>query len=288
MVRRSILAVVCCAVLFSSTQAAANRTPPLRIGVAAMVSPKQTIFVYRRVLAYLAEEIKRPIEMVQRRSYAEMDDLLRDKNVMVAMICSGPYVTNHEELGVEILAAPVMYGKPFYHAYVIAQKNSPIRKLEDLKGKVFAFTDPKSNTGKLVPTYMLAKRGHTPASFFSKFIFSGHHSESIKQVAEGKVDGASVDHLIWEYANATNPRYTNKTKVVAKSPAYGMPPIVVHPKIDKALKKRLKTALLNMHKSPAGKKVLAKIFIDRFVEVPDKNYDSVRQMQTWLKGRKAK
>jgi phosphonate transport system substrate-binding protein len=76
--------------------------------------------------------------------------------------------------------------------------------------------------------------------------------------------------------------------VVAKSPAYGMPPIVVHPKIDKALKKRLKTALLNMHKSPAGKKVLAKIFIDRFVEVPDKNYDSVRQMQTWLKGRKAK
>ncbi|MCK5707357.1 MAG: phosphate/phosphite/phosphonate ABC transporter substrate-binding protein [Candidatus Aureabacteria bacterium] len=254
----------------------------LRFGVAAMISPKDTINVYRQIIYYVGEKLGVPIEMVQRRTYAEMNDLLEKKNLYIAFICSGPYVNGKEKFDVELLVAPQSYGKCFYYSYFIVPKISTAVMLEDLKGKKIAFTDPNSNTGCLVPTYVLAKKNETPETFFSSYFYSGHHSESIKLVAEGKVDGAAVDHLIWEYMNATDPEFTSKTKVIFKSEPYGMPPVVVHPDIDPVLKKKIKDILLNMHKDEFGKKILKKVFIDEFIVPDDKDYDSVREMRDWI------
>lgn len=130
---------------------------PLKIGVAAMISPKETVKFYKEIVDYVGKRVGVPVEMVQRESYDEMDNLLEKGEVKIAFICSGPYVKNKDKFGVQLLVAPQSYGKPFYHAYIIVHKDSPIKSLTDLKGKTFAFTDPKSNTGKLVPTYMIAK-----------------------------------------------------------------------------------------------------------------------------------
>ena len=83
-----------------------------------------------------------------------------------------------------------------YHSYFIVNTNSSIQSFDALKGKTFAFTDPHSNTGCLVPTYVLAKRGETPDSFFKEAFFNNSHDNSIKAVAQGLSDGAAVDSLI--------------------------------------------------------------------------------------------
>jgi phosphonate transport system substrate-binding protein len=260
----------------------------LRFGIAAMISPKKTLTTYRQILIYLSDKLGMPVEMVQRKTYAEMDELLKTKNVMIAMLCSGPYVADHDDFGAELLVAAEMYGKPYYHSYFIVPKDSPVNNLEGLRGKNFALTDPKSNTGCIVPTYMLSKRGESVNSFFSSSQYSGHHSKSIEMVAKKEVDGAAIDHLIWEYLNNTSPVLTSRTKVINKSPAYGMPPIAVHPDMDPRLKTKIKDIFLNMHFDKDGKRILSKIFIDRFIVPEEKNYDTVREMIKFLEESKKK
>lgn len=152
-----VATIMACLMAFNGVEVTGEENKPLRFGIAAMVSPKETISTYRQILYYLAEQLDMPVEMVQRKNYAAMDELLRDKDVQIAMLCSGPYVADHDEFGAELLVAPVMYGKSFYHSYLIVHKDSEMEGLEGLRGKVFAYTDPKSNTGCIVPTYMLEK-----------------------------------------------------------------------------------------------------------------------------------
>lgn len=120
--------------------------------------------------------------------------------------------------------APQAYGDTVYYSYLIVHADSPICRFEELRNKKFAFTDPLSNTGKLVPTFMLAKMKETPDTFFQNFVFTKSHDRSIKAVALKVVDGATVDSLIWEYLNRTNPEFTAKTRVSKKSPPYSIPP----------------------------------------------------------------
>jgi phosphonate transport system substrate-binding protein len=192
-------------------------------------------------------------------------------------------VKDKAKFGAELLVAPQSYGQPFYHAYIIVHKDSPIKDLAGLKGKKFAFTDPKSNTGKLVPTYMVARDFNTtPEKFFSEVIYTRSHDKSMEAVAKQMVDGASVDSLIYDYAAKKNPVYTEHTKIIRKSPAYGIPPVIVKKDMDPALKEALKKAFLTMHEDPAGKAILDGIMVDKFIVPKDADYNSVREMDDWL------
>jgi phosphonate transport system substrate-binding protein len=250
----------------------------IRIAVAAIISPKETFQSYRNLLDFISEQIDRPIQLVQRKTYQEVNDLIEKNQIDAAFVCTGAYVQGHDDFGMELLVAPVVNGATVYHSYIIANRDSPLNALEDLEGKVFAFTDPLSNTGKAAPTDMLARIGKKPESFFSKTIFTYSHDNSIKAVANKVVDGASVDSLVWEYLNQNDPKETSRTRIIAKSDPYGIPPVVIPKGIDTSLKKKLLEVFLNIHKDPVGKKILNQIMIEKFVEVDDSIYDSVRKM----------
>jgi phosphonate transport system substrate-binding protein len=259
---------------------------PIRIAVSAMITPKETFIYYKDIINYIGQALKRPVELIQRETYAEVNDLIEKKEIDAAFVCSGPYVVGKKKFGMELLVAPLVHGELIYYSYIIVPKNSSLQDFSELKGKKFAFTDSDSNTGCLVPKYELAKIGESPDSFFSKYIFTKSHDNSIKAVAKSLVDGAAVDHLIWEYLNKTNPEFTSQTRIIKKLGPFGIPPIVVHPKYDSNMKAQLKQIFLDMHKDNKGKSILTKIFIDKFVVVDDRLYDSVRQMQGWIDNRK--
>jgi len=256
--------------------------PVLRIAVAAMISPKPTRRFYNNILTMIGDKLGRRSVFLQRRTYAEVNLLLEAKEVDVAFVCSCPYVIGHTEFGMELLVVPVVHGKKVYCSYIIVSKNSPIKTFEDLRGKKFAFTDPHSNTGKLVPTYMLSMRGETAKSFFGETFYSCSHDNSIQAVAEGLSDGAAVDSLIWEFMEATDPIYTGHTRIIEKSPPYGIPPVVVHPDLNPELKQRLKEVFIFLHEDKEAARLLRFLQIDRFEEGDDTTYDSVRKMQEWL------
>ncbi|MCG0278260.1 MAG: PhnD/SsuA/transferrin family substrate-binding protein, partial [Thermanaeromonas sp.] len=122
---------------------------PLKVAISSITSPSYSRTYYEDLLNYLSRHLHRPVQILQRRSYAEANDLLRAGGVDVAFICTYSYVAGHEEFGLELLAAPQIDGKVTYRAYVIARSDSDIRNFDALRDRRFAFTDPMSTTGNL-------------------------------------------------------------------------------------------------------------------------------------------
>jgi phosphonate transport system substrate-binding protein len=254
----------------------------IQIAVGGMITPKEGFAYYREFLDYIGSELGRPVEYVDATSYEEINNKLESREIEAAIVCSGPYVDGHSKFGLELLAAPKAYGGSVYYSYIIVPKNSPAKGLDDLRGKSFAFSDPLSNTGKLVPEYLLARKGESSKTFFNKTVFSGSHDKSILAVADNLVDGAAVDSLIWEYLNKIKPELTGKTRILLKSDPYAIPPFVVHPSLEPALKEKLRTILLSAHTNPKGKELLDKMMTEQFVLIPDSAYDSIRDMKKWV------
>jgi phosphonate transport system substrate-binding protein len=265
----------------------ASPTPPLRVAVAAMISPKETFDLYRQLLAYLGGKLGTTLEFVQRKTYAEIDELLKKGEIDLAFICSGPYVAGREKFGFESLALPEIHGSHFYRSYLIVNKESPIHRLEELKGHTFAFTDPDSNTGRLVPTYWLAEMHEQPETFFSRFVYTYSHDNSIMAVARNLVDGATVDGLIWEFYQQKNPTFTSKTRIIKKSEPFGIPPLVASKNLSVKSKERIRQILFSMHQDPEGKKILAELMIDRFIAPQEEWYDNLRQIYRQVAGGKS-
>lgn len=255
-----------------------RETPGLRIGMGAMITPKEGYTYYVRLKDYLAKDLSMPVVLVDRENYNEMNKMIADGGVDIAFVCAGPYVKGHDQLGLKLLAMPLVNGKPEYRSYIIVPKDSPAKSLDDLKGKKFAFTDPLSHSGKQVPTYLLARRKEKPETFFSSVVYTYGHDRSITAVAEMLVDGAAVDSLIWEYMNRSKPSLTARTRIIDISEPYGIPPIVSRHDLSPELKKRVLSSLLNMHKTTEGKAILAGMMIDQFVPGKDSNYNSIRAM----------
>jgi phosphonate transport system substrate-binding protein len=247
-----------------------------------MISPKETFVYYRRLLDYLAGNLDRDVELVQRKTYGEVNELIGKGLIDLAFICSGPYAFGKERFGFELLATAEVQGSHFYHSYLIVKKDSPVQRLEDLKGRVFAFTDPDSLTGKLAPTHWLAKMRETPETFFGKVIYTYSHDNSILAVTKGLVDGAAVDGLIWEYYQHKNPSLTSETRIIKRSDPYGIPPVVASKTLSPKLKERVRQLLFSMHKDPGGGTILRELMIDRFVEPRMEWYEAIPQMERKL------
>ncbi len=259
----------------------------LRIAVAAMISPESTYKYYVDLLELIAERLGSEVDFVQKRTYVQINEMLKKRELDFAFVCSGAYVMGKADFGMEIIAVPVSQGEKVYQSYVIVHKDSVIQSFDQLRDKIFAFTDPHSNTGYLVPTYLLARRNETQGSFFKKTFFTHNHDNSIKAVAEGLADGASVHSLIWDFMNRVDPALTSRTSIIKKSPPYGMPPIVVHPSMEEEKKEKLRTLFFTLHEDPEGAKVLNPLHIDRFEPGNDADYTTIREMQKFIDSHKS-
>jgi phosphonate transport system substrate-binding protein len=248
------------------------------VAVAAVISPKGTVESYAPLLDYLGQKLNRPVELVQRRTYLEVNDLIERGEVDLAFVCTSAYIVGSNDFGMELLAAPQVQGETVYHANLIVPFNSPAKDLADLKGKVFAFTDPISLTGRVYPTALVQQLGSSPEAFFSRTFFTYSHDEAIYAVANGLADGASVDSMVFDYALARDPSLSKKVKVIHQSPPFGIPPVVVNPNLRPQVKADLQALLLEMHQDPAGLTALSAIGIERFVTIDDSAYAAARSL----------
>ena len=64
--------------------------------------------------------------------------------------------------------------------------------------------------------------------------------------------------------------------------------MVVRPGIAPELKKRLQDILLSAANDPEGKEILNGMMIDGFVAGDDKNYDTIRAMNSWVAAQRKK
>jgi phosphonate transport system substrate-binding protein len=130
----------------------------------------------------------------------------------------------------------------------------------------------------MYPTRLVQQLGSTPEQFFARTFFTYNHDDAIRAVAEGIADGAAVDSLVYDVAVRQDPALGEKTRIIHRSPPFGIPPVVVNPDLRPQLKAELQELLLGMHEDPQGQKALEAIGIERFIVIEDSAYDTVRTL----------
>ena len=149
-------------------------------------------------------ELGRPVAFVQRRSYREVSELLLAEKLDAAWICGFPYVRYRDRM--RLLAVPTCEGEPLYRSYVIVpSSDQTTQSIGDLGGKIYAFSDPDSNSGWLVPNSLLFRLGKDAATFFRKSFFTWGHRRVVDAVAVGLAQGGSVDGYVWDTLKLQHP-----------------------------------------------------------------------------------
>ena len=83
-----------------------------------------------------------------------------------------------------------------YEMEIIVQADGPIQKIEDLKGRTVAFTDPNSNSGFKAPSALLKAQYGLEANRDFKPAFSGKHDNSVIGVANKDYDAAAIANSV--------------------------------------------------------------------------------------------
>ena len=251
---------------------------PLRIGVAAVLSAEANLASYSGLADYLGEQFGLRAELVQRRTYSELNDLVAAGDIDLAFVCTSAYIRGSEAGTMHLLVVPEIDQGSTYRSFIIVPESSVAQQMEDLRGSVFAFTDPMSLTGRAYPVSRVYALGEPVDGFFARTVFTYSHEDAVRAVADGVVDGAGVHELVLDHIIAREPEIAEMLRVIDRSPGYGIPPVVVPSTTTEAMRSRLLDLLVGLTTHDKGREILTDLGVDRFV-VPDRDlYDSARSL----------
>jgi phosphonate transport system substrate-binding protein len=273
--RRSLLAAALFVLCLAPVRAE-EAAVPFRIGLTPVFLDDQVAFlnVWK---SYLERRLGRQVGFVQRGSYREGVNLLKQGQLDFAWVCGYPYVRNREQM--KLLAVPVYRGKPLYQSYLIVPaRDTTTRSILDLRGKVFAFSDPDSNSGHLFTQYSLRRLNETPDSFFGKSFFTWAHRKVVEAVAVGLAQGGAVDGYVWDTLALSHPELTGRTRIVERSPEFGFPPFVARSAVAAADFNAMQAVLVHMRDDREGAALLKRLNLEGFEAGSPALFDGVAEM----------
>lgn len=270
-----ILGIFAALLAFSAAQAD-DRAAPFRIGLTPTF-PHDQYRPLERWRLYMERKLNRPVEFIRRDRYIETMDLLRLKKLDFAWICDYPYV--HFRKQVKLLAVPVHKGRPYYQSYLIVPAtDNATKSIADLKGKVFAYTDPYSNTGYLSPRFEIQQAGEDSARYFHKTFFAWSHRRVLESVATGLADGGAISSHVWDTLSIGKPELTRAARVVAKSAEFGFAPFVARMSVGEEEFGALRKLLLEMTHDEEGRALLKELNLDGFAVGDARLYERTERL----------
>lgn len=162
--------------------------------------------------------------------------------------------------GGEIFAQSVdSEGNPGYWSHLIAHKDSPIEKLDDVlkcdKSIDFSIGDPNSTSGFLVPTtYIFAAHSVDPKTCF-KTLRNASHEANAMAVANKQVDVASNNSENLRRLEKTAPEARKNIKVIWTSPLIPSDPLVWRKDLDPDIKAKLYTFIMTYGRNGAPEEI---------------------------------
>ena len=175
--------------LATATYAQAQK--PLEFGVGLFQPDKEkNDATYKPLADYLARQLGRPVKLRTVDSWEGLAKSLASGETDMALMGPWGYVLANHQAGAEAVATILYQGKPEYFAIMITGPNSGINKIDDMKGKTFAFGDKGSTSGYLIPNHEFMLRGIDPDKFFSKVIYTKHQAIET-QVTRGELDAGA-------------------------------------------------------------------------------------------------
>lgn len=153
---------------------------------------------YHELAKYLEGRLNLPVQLVEIEGYAPTIEALRAGKLDLCTSSPMPYLVAQTKIAVTPLVVPAMPdGSPStYYTSIITHPGSGLRTLEDVKARAssltFAFADPASTSGHLIPRAHLESMGLNPEKDFKRVVFASNHTASVMTVKSGKVEVAAI------------------------------------------------------------------------------------------------
>ena len=229
---------------------------------------------FSNLVKYLEKKLGVQVEQKTSTDYNGVITAMQFKHVDFAYFGPKSYVEAAQRANAECFAIEVdENGSRGYHGVIITKKGSPINSLQAAKGKVFAFTDPNSTSGTLVPTvYFVKDMKIDPDKYFSKVIYSGSHEASMLAIKGGKIDVASTNDLDMKRGEGKSWEKDKDFSILWTSKLIPGSPMAYRKDLPDSLKKAIKEAFLSYN----DKEGLKQLKLSAYAEVTDDVYDPIR------------
>ncbi len=258
-----------------------TKTGVLKIGFIPAEDSRAMVRQSQAIFDIVAKETGLKIEAFVGSDYNATIEAFRSGHVDMGLLGPFSYVLATTVSPVEAFAVTVVAKtmQPSYKSIIITQKGSGITSLESIKGRTFAFVDPGSTSGSMVPSAAFVKAGITPQKDFKQVMYSGGHDATIVAVGSGKVDAGSVADRIYERGCAKGLADCSKLDIVWSSPPIPNDPLLYRKNLPEDLKKKIRDGFAKVQNLPFGEMGT----VARFDPATDKDYDPIREIASVLK-----
>lgn len=252
--RRTVLAMPALSLLPRASAAQSDwhtQVPEVRFGMISVENERDAIARLQGFQAYMQRSLGVPARVFRGTDYAAVVEALRSNHAEVAYLGPASYGLARRVMGDRV--APIFRyvdneGMEGCHSVMIVKADSPVRALEDMRGRTLGFVDPNSTSGFQVPGWFLRRQGMDPATFFSRTGFAGSHEQGVMAVINGTYDAAVVS-----YSNEQRNTFqrmvekgmipAGQVRVIWRSPLIPNSPLVMRMDLPQALRQALVEAI---------------------------------------------
>jgi len=238
----------------------------IRLGISSAENERDAIQRQQPFQDYVQRALGVPLRVFRATDYAGVVEAMRSSQIEFARIGPANYALAHRVMGNRVIPFARdrdNEGETGYYSIAFVKADSPFRRIEDLRGRSFAFADPNSTSGFAFPSYFLRRAGFDPATFFGRTGFSGSHEQSVIAVLNGTFDAGAT---FWSNARRGNiQRMEEKgmiqpgsTRIVWTSPQIPNSPWVMRADLPEDLRRDWAAAVFAMpERDPAAFAVAA-------------------------------
>src|SRR5215813_13930454 len=243
---------------------AENQT--ISLGIVAEANQKEIERYYRDFVAYVARKLSAEAKVIIASTPSDLAKLLQQQKVDFYMeSVYSTYIINDVEDAGKLLLRRWQRGKPEYQSLIFTNRNSGVNRLDDLRGKIIVFENPKSTSGYFLPKFFLQRNGFklseksgsdanvAPAEI--GYIFALSQEKLVNLVLTNQAAGGAFSDD--DYA-----RVDDKAKaeigVLAQTERLPRYLVSIRKDLAPALADRLKAILVSMSEDEEGRRILEK------------------------------
>ncbi|MDY6792756.1 MAG: phosphonate ABC transporter substrate-binding protein [Thermodesulfobacteriota bacterium] len=294
MLKKRIFMMVCSfvvlmmvAVTFANANPA-NWPKKVRIGLIPTEGGADIIARFKPLINHLESVLGIEVEGKSASDYAGIITAMTHKHIEFAYFGPKSYTDAANKANAQAVALEMgESGQKGYYGVIISKKGSGIKTLEQAKGHGFAFNDPNSTSGYLVPMVLFKRDLKVdPKKYFKHVKWSGSHGASILGVKNGTIEVASTNDIDLRRMAEKGQVSNDDFNILWTSDLIPGSPMCVRGDLPESLKAAYAGALMMFNSDKMG---LQKLQIGGYTHCDDSTYDPIRylkKLKAELKGKK--
>lgn len=257
---------------------AAPELKVLRVGAIPAEDAQKTRESYKALAGYLQKKTGLPVEIFVATDYSGVIEAMRAGKLDIAMFGPFSYVLAADKAGAEAFAVEIRKGTgTSYKSIVVANPEAGINSLEDLKGHTFAFVDPASTSGNLIPRSIMKSKGINPEKDFKSVVYAGGHDAAELAVKNRKVDAAADDDITYNQMKEKGLLTDKDVKIIFTSDPIPGSPWAWRKDLPADLKLKIKDAFMSVAKEDQSALSAYGGKVEGYADTKDANYNIIRE-----------